>query len=190
MQSVLFINGCVRGKNSRTLKIARTYLETLAANEDINLTERNLMQDNLHFLSEDDFDPATGEPKPFDTFYAQEFARADQIIIAAPYWEFLFPAVVSCYLERTSVAGITFRYTEQGSEGLCKATLLTYIYSAGAYLVPEDKICEDYLKRLSSLYGIPEFSVIRAEGLDVDPALADVIVDEVCRKVRDGSAVS
>jgi len=184
MKKVLFINGCVRGEHSRTLRLAQTYLAKLREKEKLEPQERNLSEEKLNFLTYKDFDRKTGEVGYSNISLAQEFAAADEIIVAAPFWEFLFPAVVSTYLEMISIAGITFKYTATGSVGLCRAQSLTYIYSVGAYLTEEDKLCEKYMQKLTTLYGIPEFHVIAAEGLDIDPTQAETIVKEVCQKIK------
>lgn len=188
MKTVLFVNGCVRGERSRTLQIARVYLETMAKQEDFTLVERDLSQEAITFLTAKDFDPQTGVQYPMAEALAQEFATADEIVIAAPFWEFLFPAVVSSYLEMVSIAGITFGYTDHGSEGLCKAKAMHYIYTAGDTIVMEDRLNEQYLKRLSVLYGIPKFTAVSAQGLDIDPAHAKHIVAEVCREIDHGTS--
>ena len=112
MKNILFINGCVRDDNSRTLKVANSYIETLKNKETFHLIERNLSNEDIHFLSNKSFDSKTGEISSSNVFFAKEFADADEIILAAPFWEFLFPAIVSCYFEMVSVPGITFKYTE------------------------------------------------------------------------------
>ena len=185
MKKTLFINGCVREEQSRTLKIAKTYIDTLKENCEFELIERNLCKENISFLSNENFNAETGQLNLTNkTALAIEFASADEIIIAAPFWEFLFPAIVSCYIEMVSEVGITFKYGDQGSVGLCKANSMTYIYSSGDELQDEDKICEKYLQRLSKLYGIPKFSVISAQGLDIQTNCADTIVNGVLEKIK------
>lgn len=184
MKNILFINGCVRNDNSRTLKIANSYIENLKNKETFHLIERNLSNEDINFLSNKSFDSKTGEISSSNVFFAKEFADADEIILAAPFWEFLFPAIVSCYFEMVSIPGITFKYTENGSAGLCKAKSFTYIYTSGDYLSEDDKICEKYISRLSKLYGISEFSTISAEGLDIDTNCADSIINEICNKLK------
>lgn len=39
--------------------------------------------------------------------YAKQFAEADEIVIAAPYWDLAFPATVRIYFEAITVTGIT-----------------------------------------------------------------------------------
>lgn len=190
MKTVLFINGCLRGKQSRTLKIAKTYIEALKKQGDIELIERNLSEKNISFLSDKSFNETTGKLKlERDCVLAKEFARADEIILAAPFWEFLFPALVNCYIEMISVVGIAFKYTAQGSVGLCKANSLTYIYTAGSNLKDEDKISEKYMQRLSKLYGIPKFVTILSEGLDIEPNCADAIVNDICDKIKNSTLI-
>ncbi|MFI3168079.1 MAG: NAD(P)H-dependent oxidoreductase [Bacillota bacterium] len=184
MKTLLFINGCVRGENSRTLQMAKAYLETRENQGEINIVERNLNNSNLSFLSETSFDSTTGQQKSACSKLAEEFASADEILLAAPYWEFLFPAVVSCYFEAVSLVGKTFKYTQTGSVGLCKAESFKYIYSAGDFLCEDDKLSEKYLEKLSKLYGITNFSAILADGLDIDGNDAVKIVKDKCDQIR------
>ena len=53
---------------------------------------------------------------------AKEFAIADTIVIAAPYYDLSFPAMLKQYFEQINVLGVTFTYSDSGiPEGLCKA---------------------------------------------------------------------
>jgi FMN-dependent NADH-azoreductase len=52
----------------------------------------------------------------------KQFANADVIVISAPYWDLMFPAVVKSYFEKITVNGLTFAYSKNGIPyGLCKA---------------------------------------------------------------------
>ncbi len=187
MKTILLINGCVRGKNSRTLQIANTYIETLKNKEEFILLEKNLNDENLSFLTYESFDPLTGEQKESSPKLALEFATADEIILVAPFWEFLFPAVVSSYFELVSCVDIAFTYTAAGSVGLCKASSFKYIYTAGNYLSPDDKISEIYLKKLTELYGIPSFSSILVDGLDIQTNNPEKLINDMCDKIKKGT---
>ena len=46
--------------------------------------------------------------------YAKAFAEADEILIAAPFWDLAFPAILRNYIENICVQGLTFYYTEEG----------------------------------------------------------------------------
>ncbi|MFI3327211.1 MAG: NAD(P)H-dependent oxidoreductase [Clostridia bacterium] len=178
MKTILFINACIRNQHSRTLKVANAYIQKLKDTEDFKLIEKNLYDENISYLTPDLFGKETGEQKPFPTNLAEEFANADEIILAAPFWEFMFPAVVNCYFERVSCVGVAFKYTEKGSVGLCKSKSFKYIYTAGNYLSEEDKVCEKYLKKLCELYGIQDFSSILVDGLDIQTNNAEKMIED------------
>ena len=151
MENLLFINACVRGERSRTLRLARRFLDAYQARHpDTVITERNLCAERL-------------QPQ-----YPEVLEEADRIVIAAPFWDLCFPAILKIYLERISVTDITFGYDEQGAMvGLCKASKLLLITTRGGnYAGTELEMGTPLLKALCTMYGIPEFHCLDAEGLD------------------------
>lgn len=170
---VLFVNGCVR-KNSRTLELANAVIAKISDTiEEVRLypngaegldAERLRLRDELVAAKEFDH--------PMFCL-AKQFAAADTIVIAAPYWDLAFPAKVRAYLEEVSVSGITFRYGENGiPQGLCKAKKLIYVTTAGGPIIQNFGF--EYVKALAQgFYGISDVSLVKAEGLDIwgnDPA--------------------
>ena len=102
-------------------------------------------------------------------------------MIAAPFWDLSFPAVLKQYFEQINVIGVTFRYTPQGvPEGLCRAGRLTYVTTAGGEFVPED-YGFGYVKALAqTFYGIPDVRLIKAVGLDLVGADPEAILNAAC----------
>lgn len=100
---------------------------------------------------------------------AKQFANADTIIIAAPYWDLSFPAVLKLYIENISINGVTFRYNEKGVPcGLCKGEKLYYVTTAGGE-IGNYNFGYDYIKAISlGLFGIGDTACIRAVGLDIE----------------------
>ena len=47
---------------------------------------------------------------------AREMARADLVVVGAPYWDLGFPAALKVYLEWACTLGITFGYTQAGEQ--------------------------------------------------------------------------
>ena len=183
MKTLLFINGCIRGKNSKTYKLAKAYISKLEELYNVNIIERILTKEEINPLKEENFSIENGIPLPKENYsLAEEFARADEIIIAVPFWEFTFPAVLSCYIENISVPKITFAYNEKGSYGLCQAKQMTYIYTSGNILVEEERIGEKLLNRLSKLYGIDNFDSIGVEGMDISEENAPYLLNEGIEK--------
>lgn len=165
--SVLFINACVRSE-SRTRRLAEKVLQKLGG----EITEVNLEAENIAPLNSKTLAnraKLTAEKKYDDDFfrYARQFAEAETIVIAAPYWDLSFPAMLKCYVEAVSVSGITFAYTERGVQGLCKAKKLIYVSTSGGF-IPENNSGYSYFKDLAEqLYGIKQTQFFKAEGLDI-----------------------
>lgn len=167
MEKILFVNACVR-ENSRTLDIAKIALEKLNnAYTEVNLQKTDLKPLNRESLDireklilQDDFS---------DTMFslAKDFAAADTIVIAAPYWDLAFPALLKIYLEQITVSGITFRYAKGVPQGLCRAKRLIYVTTAGGIIY--DNFGFEYVKALAQkIYGIGEVLFFKAENLDID----------------------
>ena len=179
MNNILFINACVR-KESRTKELADIVLSKLKGNiAEVNLEKENLQPLNLERLNyrsdligkRDFSDPI------FDK--ARQFAAADTIVIAAPFWDFSFPAMLKIYIENINVVGLLFRYTQTGAiEGLCKAKKLIYIATSGGPM-QGNVFGYEYIKYLcNNFYGIKDTCLIKAEGLDIVDADISAIMQE------------
>ena len=158
--TVLFVNACLRGEQSRTLTLCREYLEGVDDVEEVNLAELKLAAYRAQLEKDGQFD----DPM-FDL--GRQFAEADEIVIGAPYWDLSFPAALKIYIEHAAVMGMTFHYTEEGRcEGLCRAKHLTYITTGGGE-VSAMNYGYEYLCGIAGMFGIPETRFAAAENLDV-----------------------
>lgn len=125
-----------------------------------------------------DGDIASGNLSGEDYRLARDFAKADEILIGAPYWDCSFPAVLKIYLERICVNGITFRYGEDGRPlKLCSCKKLIYITTAGGFL-PAGSSLELFIQELCALLSIPDILFIKAEGLDIQGNDPDKLLRE------------
>ena len=103
---ILFVDACVR-KKSRTRRLARYVLERMngtvaevnAASATKAITDESFILSRTKASERKDFsDPVFGP--------ARQFAEADVIVIAAPYWDLSFPAVLKAYFEQINpIAG-------------------------------------------------------------------------------------
>ena len=184
----LFIDACCRDK-SRTRWLA----EALIGSKMPEYTIRKLFETPIRGLdsarlAQRDALLEKGETNSEFFFLAREFALADEIVIAAPYWDLSLPARLKAYFEEICVLGITFRYTADGNpEGLCKAKKLTYITTAGGYIL-SDEYGYGYVRALCrTFYGIQETRLIKAEGLDLAGVNAEQILNEVLKKEKNAS---
>lgn len=175
-QKILFVNACVR-KNSRTRFLAEQVIRQLKGTvAEVNPVTTKPITSEAFILHRTE----ASDRKDFtDPAYApaRQFAEADVIVIAAPYWDLSFPAALKQYFEQINVVGITFKYTEDGIPvGLCKARRLYYVTTAGGSYVPEE-FGFGYIKALSQgFYGIQEVRKIEAAGLDLVGADVSAII--------------
>ena len=184
MSEVLFVNACVRPE-SRTLELAQHLLSKIEGNHqrvdlyDVKLSPLDAKGMELRHEAAEAGDFSSEE---FD--FAKQFASADVIVIAAPYWDLLFPAVLRTYFEAVCVAGLTFRYSEKGAPvGLCNAKQIYYVTTAGGF-IGENNLGFNYVKTLSQqLFGIDNISFISAEGLDINPSAVKEILEKAKEKI-------
>ncbi|MBR0381252.1 MAG: NAD(P)H-dependent oxidoreductase [Eubacterium sp.] len=181
---ILFINACVR-KESRTRRLADSLL--LALNKPFRevrlhemtfpVADEDFLDTRDRLISSGDYENPMFEP-------ARNFAQAETIVIAAPYWDLSFPASLKQYLEQINVVGITFRYTEEGiPAGLCKAKRLFFVTTAGGCYMPEE-FGFGYVKALAqNYYGISDVRLIRAAGLDIDGADVEAILKDAEKEI-------
>lgn len=176
---ILFINACVR-KESRTKRLADALLSKLGGEiEEVRLWETEMPVVDEAFL---DMRNAVIEREDFEDpvcDLARQFARADTIVIGAPYWDLSFPASLKQYFELINVLGVTFKYTDEGTPvGLCRAEKLYYVTTAGGAFIPEE-YGYGYVKTLAnSFYGIKDVELIKAYGLDILGADTEGIMKE------------
>lgn len=179
MEKILFVDACVR-PNSRTRELAQVVLENLQGDvRKIDLYEEKLQPLDLKTMTKRDEAAHSGLYEDPVFTQALQFAQADVIVIAAPFWDLMFPAVLKIYLEQITVTGITFRYSEQGRPvGLCRAKKLYYVTTAGGYL-GEQSLGFAYVQALAkNFYGIEDVRCIFAQGLDIVGNDANAILEE------------
>ena len=185
MSEVLFVNACVRPE-SRTLELAQHLIKKIKGNyKRVDLYDANLSPLDAKGMEGRHKAAENGDFSAEEFNLAKQFAAADTIIIAAPYWDLMFPAVLRMYFEAVCVAGLTFRYSEKGAPvGLCNAKQVYYVTTAGGF-IGENNLGFNYVKALSQqLFGIDKVDCISAEGLDINPSAAQEILEKAKNKLE------
>ena len=164
---LLLIDACPR-TDSRTRHLAQYLIRRL----DEPAVIRNLSQtvlpplDESRLLWRTECSTAGDFSDPYFDLVRQ-FAAADTVVIAAPYWDLSFPALLKQYLESVCVTGLTFRYSPEGIPiGMCRAKRLWYVTTAGGPMTPDFGF--GYVKALAQgLFGIADCRLVSAENLDI-----------------------
>lgn len=176
--SILFVNACVR-KNSRTLVLAKHILSNMSGEViEVNLNQENIVPLNRELLEKRERLISSQNKNDPMFYYARQFAEADEIVIAAPFWDLSFPGILKAYMEQITVSGITFEYNNGIPCGLCKAKGLTYITTSGGPIFAD--FGYEYIKTLAkNFYGINKTKAYRAMNLDVNMISAEDVLTKV-----------
>ena len=177
MDKVLLINACTR-PGSRTRQLTQAVLRKLEGTvEEVDLYDSNLTALGPEGIEKREIAAQTQDFSDPEFDLAKQFAAADRIVVAAPYWDLMFPAVLKTYLENITVSGITFCYSDQGRpESLCKAKVLHYVTTSGGFIGQND-FGFSYIKALAqNFFGINEIHRYAAEGLDIFGADVETIL--------------
>ena len=169
MKKVLVVDCCIR-RQGRTRELMEAFIAALP--EHCQVTRLRLEEENLSCLTGAFFEAreallARGELDHPRFRYAHQFAQADEIVVAAPFWDLSFPALLKVYIEQVSVDGITFRSAHGGLQGLCKAQHLVYLTTrGGVYTGDPMEMGSRYMDAMHSFFGIKDYICIAADAMD------------------------
>ena len=171
MRKLLLIDCCIRKEQSQTRRLMEAFLHAVPADcavERLVLTEENLAPLTGDFFAQRQRLLESRDYSHPRFRYAKQFAQADLVVIAAPFWDLAFPAILRNYIENICVQGLTFYYTEEGvPASLCRAKKLVYVMTAGGPTEGMD-FGFPYVDTLCRVFfGIEETACFKAEMLDV-----------------------
>src|SRR6185436_2384671 len=112
---------------------------------------------------------AEHEARALSDALVAELAAADLIVIASPMYNFGMSSTLKAWFDHVLRAGITFRYTESGPQGLLTGKKAVVIesragfYSDGPAAALDGQ--EPHLRVLLGFIGIDDVTFVRAEKL-------------------------
>jgi FMN-dependent NADH-azoreductase len=161
--TILHLDASINGDNSASRTISKSIVDRLrAAQPAEQIVYRDLAAQPLPHLTLEAF---------ADTSFLEEFLHADTIVIGAPMYNFSLPTQLKAWIDRILVAGTTFRYTENGPEGLATGKRVIVALARGGFYNEGSPAAalehlETYLRGVFNFIGIePEF--VAADGLAV-----------------------
>ena len=117
-----------------------------------------------------------------------ELKSADLVVIGAPMYNFGMASTLKAWFDHVLRAGITFRYSEAGPEGLVKGKKAIVIesraglYSEGPAAAMDSQ--EPHLRTLLSFMGLDDVAFVRAEKLAFGPEAAAASIAEAVDQLR------
>ena len=177
-------------EQSRTQLLLKTFLKSwkeknpTAEIETVDLKNMDIKPLDVDGVKARDAAVAAGKMDDPNLALAKQFADADRIVVAAPLWEMSFPSKLRVYIERISIPGISFKYTETGSEGLCKSEKMLHIVTAGG---PFSQVSagKEYLENMSAFYGINQIDFVGADMQDVEGFDYQSVLDKAAARATE-----
>ena len=179
MSNVLIIESSARQQGSFSRQLTQQFIsQWQAAHPTDQVTVRDLA---LHPVPHLDANLLGGWMKPEAQRSADEHASlkrsdeltdellaADVLVLAAPMYNFAIPSTLKAWLDHVLRAGVTFKYTETGPQGLLtgkKAYVLTA--RGGLYAGSTSDHQEPYLRQVMAFVGIHDVTFIHAEVMNL-----------------------
>jgi FMN-dependent NADH-azoreductase len=176
MSTILHITASIRGDESVSRTLSTKLAEKLAAEQSAEVVERDLSKNDIPYVSAERFE-ANGKAKEERTAEQQELAAiadtlieelqsADTIVLGVPVYNFGVPATFKAWADLVARAGTTFKYEENGPEGLLsgkKAYLVAV--SGGTPMGSDFDFMSPWVKFFLGFLGIQNVEVIAADGI-------------------------
>lgn len=174
---VLDVAASGRRKDSISRMLSADLIGALEARHDsIQLTRRDLAHGlpfvdeawiNANFTAPDERSAEQRAVLSDSDALVAEIQNADAIVIGAPIYNFGVPAALKAWVDMIARARLTFRYTENGPEGLLKGKKAYVVVTSGGVPVgsPVD-FATPYLRQALAFVGITDVEVIGAEQLN------------------------
>ena len=191
MKTLLQISSGIGSSNGISAQLAEEYSQQwLARNPDGRIVKRDLAVESVPHLTAERFQAfATPQMQrtPEQQVIAQysdsliaEVIAADVIVFAVPMYNFSVPSTLRAYFDHIARAGITFKYTANGPEGLVKGKQAYVFITRGGVHAESADTQTPYIRQFLGFIGITNVEFVHAEGM----ALGDSARDESLRNAR------
>ncbi|GAA5644507.1 MULTISPECIES: FMN-dependent NADH-azoreductase [Vibrio] len=174
MSRILALKSSILGDYSQSNKLVDEFIKNV---DQENLTVRDLAANPLPVL---DFGVATALRATEDLSDEQqhivalsdtlieEIKAADTLVIAAPMYNFTIPTQLKNWIDLIARAGVTFKYTEAGVQGLIEGKKAIVVTTRGGIHKdsPTDNVTP-YLRTVLGFVGITDVEFVYAEALNM-----------------------
>lgn len=202
MRHLLQINTSLFGEGGQSTTLASEFVSRWKdAHPGGAVTVRNASGDAIPHLTGERFAAFLAKPESrtaeqqaiagFSDMLIEEIRRADTIVLGLPLYNFGVPSSLKAYFDHIARAGITFRYTEKGPEGLLTGKKV-YVFAArgGQYAGTPLDSQTNFVRDFLAFLGMRDVEFIYAEGLamgDASKTASLARAREVIETIRNAS---
>ena len=190
----LVITSSILAENGQSIALANRFIEQASARNDVNVTQRDVVKTSLSHLDISELGAwqvaaaeRTAEQQALaarsDELLA-ELRANDVLVIAVPMYNLGIPSQLKAWFDRVLRAGETFRYTENGPQGLVEGKRAIILAARGGqYAGTEFDSQTPHLKAMLGLMGIKEVDVVYAEGLNLGEQQREAAIKEAFQAI-------
>jgi FMN-dependent NADH-azoreductase len=102
-----------------------------------------------------------------------ELKNADTVVLAVPMYNFSVPSTLRAYFDHIARAGVTFRYTATGPQGLLQGKQAYVFVTRGGFYPEASDTQTPYLRQFLGFIGMTDVQFVYAEGLSIDAETRD-----------------
>jgi FMN-dependent NADH-azoreductase len=196
MKTLLQIQSSLFNGSGQSSTLSREFVEAWsAAHPGSRVIKRDLAADPVPHLTAERFQaflaaPAARTPEQqaiagYSDALIEELRAADVIVIGLPMYNFGVPSTLKAYFDHVARAGITFRYTEKGPQGLLTGKKV-YVFATrgglyeGSPLDTQTAYVRDFLRFL----GLDDVEFVYAEGLAMGAAAKGKALETAGQAIR------
>jgi len=198
MSTVLYITSNPKSeKDSYSLKVGREFLNVYKVKNPgdslfeidtfkagIPIIDKDVLKGWNRLISGTSFAMLTMEEqqkiKRIEKF-TEQFIAADKYIFVTPMWNFTVPSMMKSYIDTMCIVNKTFKYTENGPEGLLIGKKAVHIQASGGVYsqgpAKDFEMGNKYIKNICRFLGINLAQSIFIEGIQADPNKTDEILN-------------
>ena len=176
MKNVLVIKSSILANSSQSSQLVDYLKSKISA----NIVEHDFGVNPLPYYDLDAATGTRGEPKTAEQQKAFELSnqligevnKSNVLVFGVPMYNLGIPAQLKTYIDYLNRAGVTFRYTANGPEGLITGkkavVILTY---GGTYKDGLADLPKLYMQTVLNFIGITDIEFVYAEGIGYGPAI-------------------
>jgi len=213
MTTILQINSSLYGEDAQSSRLASEFAQAIVAANGAGspsmpgaeplpgarVIVRDLAQEPVPHLTAERFNafatpaaeqtPAQQQAVADSDQLIEELRAADIVVIGLPMYNFGVPSTLKAYFDHVARAGVTFRYTAEGPEGLLKGKK-AYVFATrgGRYAGTPADMQTAYVKQFLGFIGIRDVQFVYAEGLALGAEQRDAAVADAFARIGDLAA--
>ncbi|WP_133407345.1 FMN-dependent NADH-azoreductase [Parashewanella tropica] len=169
--NILQINTGIHGRSSKSSILADKILNELGESHSIeNHLVRDISLASIPHIDADSFksfaDPICEEKPTLSDVLVKEVMNSDVLVLGVPMYNLGIPSTLKAWIDHIARPRITFRYTENGVEGLLKnKTAIIAAARGGVYQGTDKDVQSIYVKQVLNFLGFENIYFVYAEGM-------------------------